>query len=209
MMYASLRLRVGVKAGKAAGMKVVAVPSLQIEIDSYSIADSILHSLLEFQPELWGLPHFRDWIDNALPIEPIHLSGVFSNGLLQIYADNGPSVLPDQIWGLYIGWAKFDGHKVSKAVISLGWSLGCCKSKRKIEVCILDGNDENKYDTEMHIVLVGFLQRSNRAGNILNNLEIVDEDKSSADAALNMPPFSKDSLRNFLQGRIDEDNFAP
>ncbi|KAL0362445.1 UNVERIFIED_CONTAM: Bifunctional riboflavin kinase/FMN phosphatase [Sesamum calycinum] len=77
---------VGVKAGKAAGMKVVAVPSLQIESDSYSIADSTLHSLLEFQPEQWGLPQFGDWVDNTLPIEPIHLAGVFRNGLLQTYA---------------------------------------------------------------------------------------------------------------------------
>lgn len=41
-------------------MNVVAVPSLQNESDSYSIADSILHSLLEFQPEQWGLPRFED-----------------------------------------------------------------------------------------------------------------------------------------------------
>ncbi|KAL3849077.1 hypothetical protein ACJIZ3_010959 [Penstemon smallii] len=37
-------------------------------------------------------------------------------------------------------------------------------------------------------------------GNIMNNLDIVDEDKSSVDATLNMPPFSKESLRNFFQG---------
>lgn len=41
-------------------MNVVAVPSLQNESDSYSIADSVLHSLLEFQPEQWGLPQFDD-----------------------------------------------------------------------------------------------------------------------------------------------------
>ena len=52
--------RVGVKAAKAAGMKVVAVPSLQNAANQYSIADSVLHSLLEFRPELWGLPPFED-----------------------------------------------------------------------------------------------------------------------------------------------------
>lgn len=55
--------RVGVKAAKAAGMKVVAVPSLQNAADQYSNADSVLHSLLELQPELWGLPAFDDCID--------------------------------------------------------------------------------------------------------------------------------------------------
>ncbi|XP_020555008.1 bifunctional riboflavin kinase/FMN phosphatase isoform X2 [Sesamum indicum] len=151
---------VGVKAGKAAGMKVVAVPSLQIESDSYSIADSTLHSLLEFQPEQWGLPQFGDWVDNTLPIEPIHLAGVFSNGLLQTYADNELTALPDQIWGLYIGWAKFDGQKVFKAVISIGWSVCRCNSKRKIQPCILNESDADKDDSKMQLLLVGYLQRS-------------------------------------------------
>ncbi|KAL3848764.1 hypothetical protein ACJIZ3_010648 [Penstemon smallii] len=59
----------------------------------------------------------------------------------------------------------------------------------------------------MHIVLVGFLQRSIRALSIeLYARFYFDEDKSSADAALNMPPFPKESS---LQGHTDEDNFAP
>ncbi|XP_075519369.1 bifunctional riboflavin kinase/FMN phosphatase-like isoform X3 [Primulina tabacum] len=123
---------VGVKAGKSAQMKVVAVPSLQIGTDTFSVADSILHSLLEFQPELWGLPQFEDWVGKTLPIEPINLSGIFTDGLFHAYADNSLTVLPDQIWGLYLGWVKFDELKVSKAVISIGWSLGCCNFERKI-----------------------------------------------------------------------------
>ncbi|KAI3457140.1 hypothetical protein Pfo_013803 [Paulownia fortunei] len=199
---------VGVKAGKAAGMKVVAVPSLQIESDSYSIADSILHSLLEFQPEQWGLPQFGDWVHNTLPIEPIHLAGIFSNGLLQTYADDGLSVLPDQIWGLYIGWAKFDGQKVLKAVISIGWSLGGCDSKRKIQPCIINGSDVDKYDSKMQLLLVGYLRRSCSAGNILDSLDIVDEDKLIADAALNLPAYFHKLCKSFSLGDA-EDDFVP
>lgn len=94
-------IRVGVAAAKAAGMKVVAVPSIVTQANSYS-ADCVLHSLLEFRPESWGLPEFKDCISlfnfslallpqlssqgalfvffsgeqNALPIEPMYVEGL-------------------------------------------------------------------------------------------------------------------------------------
>lgn len=49
-------------AGKAAGMQVVAVPSMPSK-DAfllYSSADLILPSLLIFQCEVWGLPPIND-----------------------------------------------------------------------------------------------------------------------------------------------------
>jgi len=51
-----------VLAGKAAGMQVVAVPSLPSKDARplYSSADVILSSLLDFQPDLWGLPPLND-----------------------------------------------------------------------------------------------------------------------------------------------------
>ncbi|KAL8461118.1 hypothetical protein ACS0TY_032550 [Phlomoides rotata] len=190
---------VGVKAGKAAGMKVVAVPSLQNDSDSYSIADSILHSLLELQPEEWGLPQFEDWVGNALPIEPIYLSGVFSNGLLRICEDNKLPVLPGQIWGLYFGWAKFDAQKVLKAVISVGWCPGGCGSQRKIQLCLINENHNDHYhDQKMQLLLVGYLGRSFTAGNRLDSLDVVDEDKVCADAALNLPAFSNKLCASFF-----------
>jgi riboflavin kinase / FMN hydrolase len=51
---------VGVRAAKDSGAKVLAVPSLQGQKERYLIADLILHSLLDFQPNLWGLPSFED-----------------------------------------------------------------------------------------------------------------------------------------------------
>lgn len=51
--------RVGVKAAHAAKMKIVAIPS-RGESDCCKLANVTLNSLLEFQPELWGLPPFDD-----------------------------------------------------------------------------------------------------------------------------------------------------
>ncbi|MQL85390.1 hypothetical protein Taro_017903 [Colocasia esculenta] len=50
----------GVEAGKAAGMKVVAVPSIPKQTMQYSSADEVINSLLDLQPEKWGLPPFND-----------------------------------------------------------------------------------------------------------------------------------------------------
>nr|CAB3474306.1 unnamed protein product [Digitaria exilis] len=63
---------VGIKGAKASGAKAVAVPSLQSQRQHYSIADVILYSLLDFDPELWGLPPFEDriylgWAKSKVP----------------------------------------------------------------------------------------------------------------------------------------------
>lgn len=47
-------------AGKAAGMEVVAVPSLPKQTHRYIAADEVINSLLDLQPEKWGLPPFQD-----------------------------------------------------------------------------------------------------------------------------------------------------
>lgn len=47
-------------AGKAAGMEVVAVPSIPKQNHLYTSADEVLNSLLDLQPEKWGLPAFQD-----------------------------------------------------------------------------------------------------------------------------------------------------
>lgn len=46
--------------GKAAGMEVVAVPSLPKSAHLFTAADELINSLLDLRPENWGLPPFED-----------------------------------------------------------------------------------------------------------------------------------------------------
>jgi len=52
--------RPGVTAGKAAGMHVIAVPSVPKKTAEFSTADEVINSLHDIRPEKWGLPPFND-----------------------------------------------------------------------------------------------------------------------------------------------------
>ncbi len=48
----------GIAAARAAGMAVVAVPDSNMDSALFTSADSVLASLCDFDPEVWGLPPF-------------------------------------------------------------------------------------------------------------------------------------------------------
>ncbi|KAF6168238.1 hypothetical protein GIB67_011623, partial [Kingdonia uniflora] len=99
--------RFGVMAAKAAGMKVVAIPSIQ------SQADPLFCS---------GF-----WVMNALPIK-----GLLQKGFLYEVADDGPSSLVDQVSGVYFGWAKLNTNEILKVVVGIGWKWDSCTTRRLI-----------------------------------------------------------------------------
>ncbi|OWM78706.1 hypothetical protein CDL15_Pgr002877 [Punica granatum] len=111
---------VGVKGAKAANMKVMAVPSHE-EADSSSMADAVINTLLEFQPEIWGLPPFDDWVQNALPIERIYLSCRNISGFLHEMKEDGKFGLTNQTSGIFFGWAQVSLPKTFKAVVAIGF----------------------------------------------------------------------------------------
>uniref|UniRef100_A0A164W6K9 Riboflavin kinase n=1 Tax=Daucus carota subsp. sativus TaxID=79200 RepID=A0A164W6K9_DAUCS len=200
---------IGVKAGKAAGMKVVAVPSLPSESDQFSVADMVLHSLLELQPEVWGLPPFEDWVNGALPIEPIYFRGLYKNGHLYEIAGDGASGLPDQVFGIYFGWAKDESSKIFKILMSVNWDRDCCSIKKIIvinqvgasfqHVCLIDGSNEATGNQKLQIMLVGYIGGQSNKENSSSEKEILEEDKIIARTALDSSAFtSHSSTRSFF-----------
>ncbi|KAF5731396.1 hypothetical protein HS088_TW18G00073 [Tripterygium wilfordii] len=179
---------VGVKAAKSAKMKVVAIPS-QKEADCSTLADSVLNSLLEFQPELWDLPEFDDWIENALPIEPIYMNTLYRNDSVHELTEDAASSLPDQVSGVYFGWAVASALETFKVVVGIGWHLRSYTATRKIQICIIDGDCNHASDLEMELTLVGFIRGLNSTEITSVAVEIREEDKSIASASLDLPMF--------------------
>ncbi|KAF3444025.1 hypothetical protein FNV43_RR13715 [Rhamnella rubrinervis] len=185
---------VGVKAANAAKMEVVAVPP-QSEAGCSSLANTVLHSLLEFQPELWGLPPFKDWVDNALPIDPINLSGLYVDGFLCEVTEDGTYALPDQVYGVFFGWAEVDMNGIFKAVVCIGRDHCCCSRKKVIQMFLVDGSNDYMSNQQVKVQLVGYIRGLNgkRNGNVpeitSKDTEILEEYKSIARDSLDLPMF--------------------
>ncbi|PRQ28759.1 putative riboflavin kinase [Rosa chinensis] len=116
----------GVTAGKAAGMEVVAVPSLPKQSHLYTSADEVINSLPDLHPEKWGLPHFKDWMKD---IEPWQIGGPVIKGfgrgskvlgIPTARTVNMLGVLRTSL-GVYFGWAGLPTRGVFKMIMSIGW----------------------------------------------------------------------------------------
>uniref|UniRef100_J3L486 riboflavin kinase n=2 Tax=Oryza brachyantha TaxID=4533 RepID=J3L486_ORYBR len=187
---------VGVQGARAAGAKVVAVPSLQSQRRHYSIADVILYSLLDFHPELWGLPPFEDRIQGALPIEPLFLSAQVGHAIskslhMVIEGDCTYEYVPDQISGIYFGWAKLEAGGVSRAVISIGWDLSLRTIERVMHIYFLDSCCKITTEETLKLLLVGYIRKLQCTESTSQALTLTVEDQAIARDALGLPVFSE------------------
>ncbi|KAL9243759.1 hypothetical protein vseg_017609 [Gypsophila vaccaria] len=190
---------VGVKAGKAAGMKVVVVPS-DTEADAADVADLSLNSLLEFQPEMWGLPPFDDWVDKALPIDPIYLEGQVLDGFLAAFPEKNAQTndLPQQMCGVYIGWVKMGHSKDIKVVACIKRELSAT-SQSNIQLCSIGDSIDHLNGEQTSLALVGYIRGISSKGTLPSNSEeIHEDDKSVALSSLKLPVFRCPESSEFL-----------
>lgn len=209
---------IGVEAGKAAGMQVVAVPSLgkKDAADQYKSADFVLSSLLDFKPETWGFPRFTDWICGALPIEPWYVGGPVIKGfgrgskVLGIPTANLPttafsSTLSDCVCGIYLGWAGLANRGVFKMVMSVGWNPYFDNAEKTVEPWLLHDFPEDFYGEELRLIVVGYIRPEANFSSLQALIERIHEDGRIARAALDVLPYSNYQNDLFLTTPLQKD----
>ncbi|GKV30920.1 hypothetical protein SLEP1_g39687 [Rubroshorea leprosula] len=203
----------GVKAGKAAGMEVVAVPSVPKQTHLFTAADEVINSLLDLQPGKWGLPPFQDWIEGTLPMEPWYIGGHVIKGfgrgskLLGIPTANlstqgHSSVLSEHPSGVYFGWAGLSRRGVYKMVMSIGWNPFFNNAEKTIEPWLLHEFNENFYGEELRLVIVGYIRPEAKFPTLESLIAKIHEDRRIAEKALDLPLYSKYQDDPYLKPRF-------
>lgn len=201
---------VGVTAGKAAGMEVVAVPSIKKQATLYTEANCVLSSLFDLRPERWGLPPFEDWIANTLPIEPLYIGGPVIKGFgrgskilgiptANLSADDLSSTIAQQPCGVYMGWAGLSTRGIYKMVMNIGWNPYFGNTKKTIEPWLLHEFEEDFYGEELRLVIVGYIRPEANFPSLEALIEKIHEDRRIAEEALDRLPYSQYSNEPFLR----------
>ncbi|XP_009375260.2 bifunctional riboflavin kinase/FMN phosphatase [Pyrus x bretschneideri] len=200
----------GVRAGKAAGMEVVAVPSIPKQSNLYTSADEVINSLLDLRPELWGLPPFQDWIKDTLPIEPWHIGGPVVKGFgrgskvlgiptANLSTEGYASLLSEHPSGVYFGWAGLSTRGVFKMVMSIGSNPYFNNTEKTIEPWLLHDFDEDFYGEELHLIIVGYIRPEANFSSLESLIERIHEDGRIAEEALELPLYSKYKDDSYLK----------
>uniref|UniRef100_I1QTB2 riboflavin kinase n=1 Tax=Oryza glaberrima TaxID=4538 RepID=I1QTB2_ORYGL len=209
----------GVAAGKAAGMHVIAVPSVPKRTAEFSSADEVINSLLDVMPEKWGLRPFSDWIDDTLPIEPWFIGGPVIKGFgrgskvlgiptANLPAENFSDVLSEHTSGVYFGWAGLSTRGIYKMVMSIGWNPYFDNTEKTIEPWLLHDFGEDFYGEELRLVIVGYIRPEANFPSLESLIERIHEDARIAGKALNLPLYAKYTDSPYLRNSLKEDNSA-
>ncbi|KAK9267076.1 hypothetical protein L1049_009494 [Liquidambar formosana] len=203
----------GVMAGKAAGMEVVAVPSLPKQSHLYTSADEVINSLLDLRLEKWGLPSFQDWIESTLPIEPWYIGGPVIKGFgrgskvlgiptANLSTDGYSTLLSEQPSGVYFGWAGLSTRGVYKMVMSIGWNPFFNNTEKTIEPWLLHDFNEDFYGEELRLTVVGYIRPEANFPSLESLVAKIHEDREVAERALELPLYSNYRDDPYLKGSL-------
>ncbi|XP_024018904.1 bifunctional riboflavin kinase/FMN phosphatase isoform X1 [Morus notabilis] len=192
----------GVTAGKAAGMEVVAVPSMPKQSHLYTAADEVFNSLLDLRPEKWGLPPFQDWIERTLPLEPWYIGGPVIKGFgrgskllgiptANLSTEGYSTLLSEHPSGVYFGWARVSTRGVFKMVMSIGWNPYFDNTEKTIEPWLLHEFDDDFYAEELRLLIVGYIRAEANFPTLESLVAKIHEDRKIAETALDLPLYSK------------------
>ncbi|XP_048135372.1 bifunctional riboflavin kinase/FMN phosphatase isoform X2 [Rhodamnia argentea] len=192
----------GVTAGKAAGMEVVAVPSLPKQNHLYNSADEVINSLLDLRPEKWGLPPFQDWIKGTLPIEPWHIGGPVIKGFgrgskvlgiptANLSTEEFSDLLLEHPSGVYFGWAGLSARGIYKMVMSIGWNPYFDNKEKTMEPWLLHKFNEDFYGEELRLIILGYIRPEANFPSLESLIAKIHEDGEIAEKALDLPLYAK------------------
>ncbi|KAK9706632.1 hypothetical protein RND81_07G140600 [Saponaria officinalis] len=192
----------GVSAGKAAGMGVVAVPSLPKQSHLYTMADEVINSLFDLRPELWCLPPFDDWIEETLPVDPWHIGGPVIKGFgrgskvlgiptANLSTDGYSKLLSEYPSGVYFGWARLSKRGVYKMVMSVGWNPYFDNSEKTVEPWLLHDFDDDFYGEELWLSVIGYIRPEANFPSLESLVAKIHDDRRVAERALDLPIYSK------------------
>ncbi|XP_057764716.1 bifunctional riboflavin kinase/FMN phosphatase-like isoform X1 [Salvia miltiorrhiza] len=192
----------GVAAGKAAGMEVVAVPSLPKQSHIFTSADEVINSLLDLRPEKWGLPAFEDWVEATLPIEPWYIGGPVIKGYgrgskvlgiptANLSTEGYSDLLSEHPSGVYFGWAGLATRGVYKMVMSIGWNPYFNNTEKTIEPWLLHDFNQDFYGEDLRLAIVGYIRPEANFSSLESLVAKIHEDGEIAAKALQLPQYSK------------------
>ncbi|KAJ6681594.1 RIBOFLAVIN KINASE [Salix koriyanagi] len=199
------------EAAKRLGIEPSLLPCHRGFFVSITGADEVISSLLDLQPEFWGLPPFDDWIDGTLPLETWHIGGPVVKGFgrgskvlgiptANLSTKGYSALLSEHPSGVYFGWARLSTQGVYKMVMSIGWNPYFNNTEKTIEPWLLHEFDGDFYGEELRLVIVGYIRPEANFTSLESLIAKIHEDRRIAERALDIPLYLKYKDDPYLKG---------
>ena len=200
---------------RARGLQVASVaPQSASEVPA-----SCLRSLLDFEPENYGLPPFEDRLGGTVPLHPVwRLKGEVVKGFgrgskvlgiptanLDDAAVRGAG-LGEAVSGIYAGWASVGADPAAHPmVMSIGWNPYFKNERRTVEPWILHDFGRDFYGEELRLVVCAYIRPEANFTTLEALVKRIHTDADVARAALaEAPKFGDLQADPFLRPQAEE-----